>query len=123
MSLQSRQHALDIIGKGDERSSGSLSQSGPVVFVTNDDLTMDIDDLVVRATVSTTGQKTITLPSVAEAAGRFYSIAGVSVATGTLVVQDKGDDAAFSDESITSGLFTLWYSDGYKWFLITTATA
>jgi hypothetical protein len=128
MSLETGKNVLDQLKIGDRRDSGSLVESGKVLHLADDDFDSNAYYLYpwnqcVRVTIASAGDNVVYLPSVREAAGKLYSIAGVSIATGTLAVADLGDDAAFSNESITDGLFTLWYSDGYKWFLITAATA
>lgn len=128
MSLEQGKDVLSEVKIGDERSSGSLTRSQKTTFLADADFTsnayyMKPTEQCVRVAIASAGDNVVYLPSVREAAGKLYSIAGTSVATGTLAVADLGDDAGFANESITDGLFTLWYSDGYKWFLITTATA
>jgi len=118
MTMENRREALGGIGIGDYRESGSLAQSGNVVFLTDDDLVMDVNDLLVRATVSEVGEKLITLPSVVEAVGRIYTIYAVAVATGTLKAQDKGDDAGLTDLTFTTGQYSVLYSDGYLWYVL-----
>lgn len=118
MSLDRRDMHLGSIGMGDYRVSGSLSQAGNVVFLTDDDLIMDVNDLVVRVTVSEAGEKLITLPSVREAAGRTYTLYAIAVATGTMKAQDKNDDAALTDLTFTTGQYSVLYSDGYMWFVL-----
>jgi len=56
-------------------------------------------DYVVRASVNTTTNSiTITLPSVAEAKGRFYSILARSVADSkTITIAHKGDSEGWTN--------------------------
>jgi hypothetical protein len=123
MSLERRDVHLGSIGLGDSRSAGSLTQNGSVVFVTDSNLVMDINDLLVRMTVSTAGEKLITLPSVKEAAGRIYTIYAISVATGTMKAQDKNDDAGLTDLTFTTGQYSVLYSDGYMWHVLVGQTS
>jgi hypothetical protein len=128
MTLENKQRALEGIGLGDQRSAGALVQSGKVLHLVDADFvgssySMDVNDQVVRVTISGAGTFLLVLPSVREAAGRFYTTFGIGVATGTLAVTDKADDANFTNEAITTGVGLLWYSDGYKWYLITQAIA
>jgi len=113
MTIENRAEALGGIGIGDYRSSGSLSQSGKVVFATTT-LTMDINDQVVRCD-SSAGVFTVTLPSIREAAGRIYSIMLVTDG-GNVTIEDKSGDAGLSDISLTAANdYSILYSDGYVW--------
>jgi len=121
--LERRDIHLGGIGIGDLRSSGTLSQSGNVVFLTDDDLSMDINDLMVRVSVTGAGDRVVTLPSVREAAGRIFTIYAVEVTTGSLTAQDLGDDAALTDLTFTTGQFSVIYSDGYMWHVLAGQTS
>jgi len=121
MSIESKQNALEGIGIGDYRSSGTLSQSGKVVFLAATTLTMDINDQVVRVTTTSDADNTaITLPSVREAAGRIYSIYFVTRGDDeSVVISDKGDDAGLSDITLDAAdEYSILYSDGYAWYEI-----
>ena len=67
---------------------------------------------------------TITLPSVAEAKGRFYSIIARTVSmTLTITITSKGDDEGWEGDIVLfeTGQGTLLYSDGLKWMMRTWA--
>jgi len=113
--LENKREALEGIGQGDYRSSGTLSQSGNVVFATTD-LSMDINDLVVRVTTGDSVDVAVTLPPVAEAKGRIYSISLVSDGGKDVVLDDYGDDASLSTITMDTVLdYAILYSDGYAW--------
>ena len=82
-------------------------------------VSLSVFDQVVRA-LTATGAYTITLPSVVEAKGKFYSLYMIS-RTGAedITIQDKGDDSGLSD--ITFNLAAdqvLLYSDGFLWHTV-----
>ena len=88
-------------------------------------VSLTVNDQVVRAsTVSGGGGAfTITLPSVAEAKGRIYSLYMVARnSTEDITIQDLGDDAGFSDVTfnLAADQVTL-YSDGFQWLTIASA--
>jgi len=115
MSLENAQRSLEDIGLGDQRSSGSLSQNGKIVFLVTADtaLIMDVNDQLVRYD-GTVGACTITLPSVMEAAGRIYAITTIFT-SGSVTIQDKDGDAALGDVSCTTAYTYVFFSTGYKW--------
>lgn len=79
-------------------------------------------DYVVRASVnSTTNSITITLPSVAEAKGRFYSILARSVADSkTITIAHKGDSEGWTNIVLSvTGDHCFLYSDGSFWHIQT----
>lgn len=95
----------------------------------NVDYQMTVRDYVLRPKASST-PIIITLPPVAEARGRFYSIiADTCDATNTITITDRGHGAAGagSDSEQWEGDTVLWksgqgqlfYSDGMKWMLRT----
>lgn len=111
-----REKLINTFDIKDQRTSGSLTQGGKVVFAT-EDLTMDINDRLVRATVSA-ASITVTLPSVREAAFvGIYIIHLVDTSNGkTVTVADKGDDAGLTDITLdTDNDYVVLFSDGYVW--------
>ncbi len=86
--------------------------STPIKVIT-DTYTMTAADTVVHCTDVT---KTVTLPDVSEAAGRFYCIAKIS-GTNAITVQDNGGDAGFGDVSLNAtGERVMLFSDGAYWY-------
>jgi len=121
MSIENRREALEGIGIGDYRSSGTLSQSGKVVFLTGVTLSMDINDQVVKVTTTSDADNTaITLPSVRAAVGRIYSIYFDTLGDDeSVVISDLGDDAGLSDITLDAAdEYSILYSDGYRWYEI-----
>lgn len=73
-------------------------------------------DQVVVASI--TGNITVTLPPVASARGKFYSIILRARSAGTLTVADSGDSEGWTNttDQDAVGDCRLWYSDGLKWW-------
>jgi len=85
------------------------------------DYEMNTYDYVVRPSADpSTGKITITLPRVAEAKGRFYSIlARDADGTNTITVQDQDDSELWSDITLNGpGDQVLLYSDGIHWWSV-----
>lgn len=62
---------------------------------------------------------TITLPLVAEAMGKIFSILVRIGATHNVTVVDQGDsDIAVSDVHAATPSFSVYYSDGLNWFIL-----
>jgi hypothetical protein len=83
---------------------------------------MSTRDYVVRPKANNnTGAITITLPRVAEAKGRFYSIL-VREADGvnSVTITDCGDSECWIDDVVyyESCAPSLWYSDGLYWHMV-----
>jgi len=86
------------------------------------DYTMSVRDYVLRPSANNdTGSITITLPPVAKARGRFYSILireadGVNSVT---ITDNNSDSECWTDDIVVySGCEpTLWYSDGLFWHM------
>ena len=82
---------------------------------------MTVRDYVLRPSADgDSGAITITLPPVAEAKGRFYSICVRNAdAVNTVTIQDRQDDSecwlgdVAYDEKCDGNI---WYSDGLKWW-------
>jgi len=80
-------------------------------------VTLSVEQQVVRA--STTGDAfTITLPDVAESAGRIYTIYMVARSdTDDITIEDNGDDSSLTDITLDAAAeYSILYSDGYEWF-------
>jgi len=119
MTIENKADALEGMGIGDYRSSGTLSQSGKVVFLTATTLSMDINDQVVKVTTTASATDTvITLPSVRQAKGRIYAISLDTIGDDeTCTVQDLADDAGYTDTVLdTADDYVILYSNGYRWF-------
>ena len=83
-------------------------------------LTMTVRDQVVRVSASpATGALTVTLPSVVQARGMFFSIVARDAdGTNTITVEDKANDSEYWNGDFTlngGGDKLLMYSDGITW--------
>ncbi len=76
---------------------------------------MTVRDYVVRPTA--TSAITITLPPVAEAVGKFYSIIARSITDTTITITSAGDSESWEGDLVLyeAGQGQLFYSDGMKW--------
>ena len=109
---------MDANQFADDMSVQALDKVTPIVSALGTTtLIMDVLDQVVLVTTGDGYALTITLPSVAAAKGRFYSLRMVARGgTSDATIQDKNNDAGMAD--ITFNLAAdqvLLYSDGYKW--------
>ena len=71
------------------------------------------------------GPWTLTLPPVAEARGRFYSIICRNAdAVNTITIQDRDDSECWDGDVVLNGKCDkiLAYSDGLAWFMATSIT-
>lgn len=86
--------------------------------VDNADATLSVFEQVV--TVKTdTSTSTITLPGVAEAIGKTFSILGTDGLTNNVTVADADDSIGWSDQTIAKANGSiLLYSDGRIWHII-----
>lgn len=78
-------------------------------------------DYVVRpSATSASGPITLTLPSVTESAGRFYSIlARAADVTNTITITDKGDSENWTNVVLNAAdAHKLLYSDGMFWHVL-----
>lgn len=85
--------------------------------------TMTTRDYVVRPSANeASGPITITLPPVAEAKGRFYSILAVEAdGVNSITITDNNSDSECWEGDVPlydSCQATLWYSDGRYWHLL-----
>lgn len=78
--------------------------------------TLTPKDQVVVASI--TGNIIVTLPPVAEAKGKFYSIILRARTAGTLTVADAGDSEGWTNttDQDAVGDRRIWYSDGLVWW-------
>jgi len=81
--------------------------------------TMEVFEQVVLVDTDTAdGTFTVTLPPVAEAAGKFYAVHLIDDG-GNVTVQDQDDSYDWSNQTLTAdddGV--LLFSDGLKWWLV-----
>lgn len=86
----------------------------------NADYEMTTRDYVLRPSADpTSGPITITLPSVAEAKGRWYSIICRDAdGTNTVTIQDADDSECWHNDIVFNGKCDrcLFYSDGLAWY-------
>lgn len=89
--------------------------------------TLDVRDQIVHVTPPASSTYVVTLPAVAEAAGRTYYIVSTSDATGTFTVADQ-DDAResggnyTSDALTTTGDYVLLYCTGDRYIELSEET-
>ena len=87
----------------------------------NSNYEMSVRDYVLRPYADAdSGPITITLPPVAEAKGRFYSVLcrGASWAN-SVTITDKGDSECWDDVILYDNCHAmLWYSDGLYWHML-----
>ena len=82
---------------------------------------MSVYETVLRIILVSTNAMAVTLPSVAEAAGKLYSIGITTDGGATATVSDKGDDAALTDITLTDDEDgVVLYSDGRYWWVMAT---
>ena len=88
----------------------------------NADYQMVTFDYVVRPSADgDSGPIVLTLPPVAEAKGRFYSIVVRNAdGTNTITVQDKDDSECWAGDIVLNGKCdrVLLYSDGLTWYTV-----
>jgi len=84
--------------------------------------TMTVRDYVLRPSANAdTGPITITLPSVAAAKGRFYSIVTREAdGVNSITITDANDSECWTDDIVyyESCAPSLWYSDGLYWHMV-----
>ena len=88
-------------------------------------VSLTIREQVVRVTANTASDDwTLTLPSVAEAAGLLFSIVSTIANAKTVTVADAGDDADFSNLTLdTDDDYAVLWSDGLRWYVLTDGIA
>jgi len=99
-------------------TAGTANGNKEFVLSTADPITVDTTALVF--TVSA-GDFTITLPPVAEAKGRIYSISARNILTvvDVITIADKNDSEGWTDLLLdTTNDSVLFYSDGIRWWII-----
>lgn len=83
--------------------------------------TLGVNDQRVEIRPATQTNITLTLPSVKEAAGRFYSIHLLSLSTAnTITIADQDDSLDWTDISNMDAASdsVLLYADGLRWFVV-----
>lgn len=88
----------------------------------NADYEMTTRDYVVRPSAQGVGPITITLPPVAEAKGRWYSIVcRAASGVNTVTVEDRDDSECWGGDIVMNAACdqALCYSDGLKWYVFT----
>ena len=84
--------------------------------------TMTVRDYVLRPSANAaTGPITITLPSVAAAKGRFYSIVTREAdGVNSITITHANDSECWTDDVVyyESCAPSLWYSDGLYWHMV-----
>lgn len=70
------------------------------------------------------GAYTITLPKLAEAAGKIFSFSQPGSGTSDVTITDAGDDSVFTDQIIDAANETVvLYCDGIRWFALAGQTS
>jgi len=114
MSIEREQAALT--GMQVKRDTSVVKWSRTAAYTSD---TMEVFEQVVLIDTDTVdGTFTVTLPPVAEAAGKFYAVHLVDDG-GDVTVQDQDDSYDWSNQSLTAdddGV--LLFSDGLKWWLV-----
>ena len=96
----------------------SEQQTGKITFVSDANLSMDVRDQVVEVTLTGTTNSTVTLPSVAEAAGGVFVVRLAAVGSGRVIVQDLANDSGLADVSLTAaGGYVVLRSTGRSWIV------
>jgi len=113
--LEKRKAFIDDLMKGDQRTAGVFTKGDNFVTVTDGNLAMEVEDMVVHYYL-TTGTATCVLPSVKEARGKIYTIWAMD-GTGTITVTDLANDAGLTDITLdATGEHVVLYSDGFHWY-------
>ena len=114
MGIEREQAALT--GMQVKRDTSVVKWSRTAAYTSD---TMEVFEQVVLIDTDTVdGTFTVTLPPVAEAAGKFYAVHLVDDG-GDVTVQDQDDSYDWSNQSLTAdddGV--LLFSDGLKWWLV-----
>ncbi len=83
-------------------------------------LTQNIRHLMV--TTTSAGTVVVTLPPVAESAGKWFTVVCDVRATGDVTINDYGDDADFTSRTLDAAdEFCMFFSTGVRWLAIVTA--
>jgi hypothetical protein len=84
------------------------------------DITLEDYQLDVLVNLSGTGTAVVTLPSVAGAKGKIYSVRAVTDGAG-VTIQDRDDSLEWADLiTDADGEYALLYSNGMQWFVLKT---
>lgn len=111
------QNAESVSGVYISVTAGTVGANKDYALTTVDPMVVDTTPLVFELATS---DFTITLPPVAEAKGRIYSITGAIVtAVNVITIAHKGDSEGWTNLVLdTAGDGALLYSDGRKWWNI-----
>jgi hypothetical protein len=108
ISRQDRELGLGVMKASDSYRSGYV--------YTIVSYAMSVRDFVVEVGLAA-GNITITLPPVAEARGKIYTIALLDADTHDYTVTDKGDDPRWSDIVLGDDHdYLVLFSNGKRWF-------
>ena len=116
MGIEREQAALT--GMQVKRDTSVVKWSRTAAYTSD---TMEVFEQVVLVDTDTVdGTFTVTLPPVAEAAGKFYSITVIDAA-GAVTVQDQDDAIDWSNITTLDADLdgVLLFSDGLKWWTVT----
>lgn len=104
--------------QGDRSFFNDFQVADKGLVVDNADTTLSVHQQVV--TVATDSAETdITLPGVAEAVGKMYSVHAPNGTTNSCIVQDANDSIGWADQTIAvNDGFVLVYSDGRIWHVL-----
>jgi hypothetical protein len=90
-----------------------------VTYASDADVTMTSYSNVVRATLTSSNSKTVTLPAVAECRGETYTIILEAVGTGVLSIVDKANDGGLGTRALgIAGSCLVVRSDGEMWHVL-----
>jgi len=115
MGIERGQAALE--GMQVKRDTSVVKWSRTAAYTSD---TMEVFEQVVLIDTNTVdGTFTVTLPPVAEAAGKFYSISLMDAA-GAVTIQDQDDSTDWSNITTMDADddAVLLYSDGLRWFVV-----
>jgi len=101
----------------------SVTSSAVIAHVTK---TLEVYEQVVHCTTGDAYTITVSLPSVAAAKGKFYTVKLIADNGENVTVQDQDDSydwAATGDLTLSSITdFGIFFSDGHKWYEIQSQT-
>jgi len=115
MSIESQPSKLTMFGVN--RASSVVKWARTAAYTSD---TMEVFEQVVLVDTDTVdGTFTVTLPPVAEAAGKFYSITLIDDG-GNLTVQDQDDSIGYAGDFVfdADAEALLLYSDGLAWWVV-----
>ena len=107
-------------------NDGEILERNREVFVTTSatltTYAMSVYEQVLRIILVSSNALAVTLPSVAEARGKMYSIRITTDGGAAATIDDKGDDAALTQIALTDDEDgVILYSDGRNWWVMATS--